>query len=266
MTIELAAALEAAAAAADVLLARFGTPLIIERKGRIDLVSSADREAERAIRDVLDEAFPDDVVIGEEGDAACQSDPGTRRWFVDPLDGTTNFLRGRRDWCVSIALVDDDWLHTAVVQAPLIGETYSATNAGGATCNDRPLRVNSPLNLEDALVGSGFPYDFTGGSNLEQWAAVTLRALSVRSTGSAALSLCEVASGQLDAFWEQRLQPWDVAAGMLIAAEAGAQVTDLDGRPLTTPGPDVVVAPAALHDQLIALFSGLDMDTPRGAT
>lgn len=222
-----------------------------ERKGRIDLVSAADREAERAAAAVLRDAFPGDLVVGEEGrrlpeDEVC----GHRRWYLDPLDGTTNFLRDRPHWCVSLALVDvADEAACAAVFAPPTGELFLAARGQGATCDGKPLQVREPDSLDRAVVGSGFPYSFEDPrrTNLGEWAAVAVEALAMRCSGAAALDLCDVARGRLDAFWELGLERWDTTAGALVAREAGAKTTDLHGGDIRGPATEILAAAPKLH-------------------
>ena len=231
-----------------------------EWKGRIDPVSAADREAERAAVAVLRDAFPGDLVVGEEGtrlpeDQVCNR----RRWYLDPLDGTTNFLRNRPHWCVSLALVGvTDEATCAAVFVPPTGELFLAARGEGATCDGRPLRVREPGTLDRAVVGSGFPYSFENPerTNLREWASVTVEALAMRCSGAAALDLCDVARGRLDAFWEIELERWDVTAGALIAREAGAITTDLQGGDIRGPATEVLASAPQLHAVMLDVLRG----------
>jgi myo-inositol-1(or 4)-monophosphatase len=244
-----------AAVEAGLLLLDYRTrDLAVERKGRIDLVSEADRAAEKRIRDRLTAAFPEDLIVGEEGADIPETEAsGRSRWYVDPLDGTTNYLQGSDRWAVSIAWCSPaDRIEAAVVHLPATDETFVAATGTGALLNGTRLQATTTPTLDQALIASGFPYDLDSGpTNLPEWAAVTLKARSVRCLGAAAIDLCDVARGHLDAFWEQRLGRWDTAAGILIAAEAGAHVTDLDGHPVAGPCEDVVAAGPALQPILL---------------
>jgi myo-inositol-1(or 4)-monophosphatase len=239
----------------------------VEWKGRIDPVSAADREAERAAVSVLRDAFPDDTIVGEEGTRLPEDEvSGRRRWYLDPLDGTTNFLRNRPHWCVSLALVDTtDEAVCATVLAPPTGDLFLAAKGEGATCNGVPLRVREPSSLDRAIVGSGFPYSFEDPrrTNLKKWAAVTVEAMAVRCSGAAALDLCDVARGRLDAFWEIELERWDTAAGALVAREAGAATTDLSGEGIIGPATAVLAAAPGLHAAMLKILGGAEQRDSR---
>jgi myo-inositol-1(or 4)-monophosphatase len=249
--LELEVARDAAHAAGQLLAGLFLQGVQIEHKGDRDLVSVADREAEALIRDRIAAAFPDDLVVGEEGeDVTRAAAAGRRRWYVDPLDGTTNFLKGRRWWGVAIGFCDaDDAMRAAVVHLPCWDETFAAARGGGATCNGAPIRCSRVTRLRDALVTSGFS-GTDGGNNVDRWGRVLREALAVRANGAIAPDLCAVARGTSDGLWTLRAGPWDVAAGMLIAAEAGAAVTDLEGTPVAGPVQALIVAAPGIADAL----------------
>jgi myo-inositol-1(or 4)-monophosphatase len=192
------------------------------------MVSDADREAEETISRLLRAERPDDGLLGEEGlDAAGSSG---RRWVVDPLDGTTNYLYRFPAWCVSVGLEDADGGLAGVVHDPLGGETFSAARGSGAWLNGEPIGVRSSGPLQQALVGTGFGYepDIRRGQ-AELLLRVLPRVRDVRRAGAAALDMCHVAAGRLDAYFERGVKPWDVAAGKLIVAEAGGAVLPLEG-------------------------------------
>lgn len=211
------------------------------------MVSDADRAAEDALSVLLRAERPDDGLLGEEGLSAEGS--SGRRWVVDPLDGTTNYLFRYRAWCVSVALEDADGPLVGVVHDPLNDETYRATRGGGAELNDEPIRVRDSSDLSRALVATGFGYD---PDIRRGQAEVLLRVLplvrDVRRAGAAALDLCHVAAGRLDGYYERGLKHWDWAAGRLIVEEAGGRVLPLaGGRPgLAAAGPRLVDALAEL--------------------
>lgn len=260
---ELAAARAAVRAAGESLRAWKQLPEE-EWKGRIDPVSAADRAAERAAASAIGEAFPEDLVVGEEGVQLAEEEvSGLRRWYLDPLDGTTNFLRSRPHWCVSVALVDaTDMAACAAVLVPPTGDLFLAARDEGATCNGKPLRVSEPHALDRTVVGSGFPYSFEdpGRTNLAEWAAVTVEALAVRCSGAAALDLCDVARGRLDAFWEIELERWDITAGALVAREAGAMTTRLDGTEIRGAAEEVLAAAPGLHAILLEILANARRD------
>ena len=216
-----------------------------------DMVTATDRASERLIVEAIRAARPGDGILGEEGTA----DPGTTgvRWVVDPLDGTTNFLYGLPAFAVSIAVEVDGEPRVGVVVDAMRRETFRAVLGGGARLGDRVLQCSGRDHLALALVGTGFGYD--AGQRARQGgvaAAVLPHVRDLRRVGAAAIDLCWVAAGRLDAYYEQGLQPWDLAAGTLIAREAGALVTDLDGG--APSGAFAVAAGPALHGPLLDLL------------
>jgi myo-inositol-1(or 4)-monophosphatase len=254
---ELAVALETARAAAALVSARAGADQVRE-KARADLVTAVDEASERLIGERLRAAFPDDVVVGEEFSSAAVA--AGRRWIVDPIDGTTNFVHGHPFVAVSIALADDDGLAVGVLHAPFLGEVYHAVRGGGAFLNGAPLRVSEVDDFGRSLLATGFPFK-SGKGTLDAYmrlVADTVRSThDVRRAGSAALDLAFVAAGRVDAFFEIGLGPWDVAAGMLLVTEAGGHVTGWPGdtdQPLATGR--VLASNGRIHDPLTKLIAG----------
>jgi myo-inositol-1(or 4)-monophosphatase len=222
---ELATARAATSDAAGIILARDGADRV-RAKGRADLVTAVDEESERSIQRRLEADFPGDVVVAEEF-TDRRVDHG-RRWIVDPLDGTVNFVHGHPFVCVSIALVDDEGPVVGVVHAPFLGEVYHAVRGGGAFLNDLPIEVSGVDTLEESLLATGFPFKPGKGDPAGYMAMVTELVLSthgIRRAGAAALDLAYVASGRVDGFFEIGLAPWDLAAGVLLVTEAGGRVT-----------------------------------------
>jgi myo-inositol-1(or 4)-monophosphatase len=251
-------ALEAAREAAQILMGYWADrpALTIRNKRAGDFLSEADTEAEGALRTSLLGARPGDGWLGEETGATA---PARRRWIVDPLDGTTNFLRGIPHWAVSLALEVDGVRQVGVVHDPVKGEVFSALRGAGAWLNGAPIRVVGTASLSSALFGTGIP--FGDMAHIDEHAADIARLMprcaGVRRMGAAALDLAYVAAGRLDGFWERRLQPWDIAAGLVLLHEAGARVEALspDDRPeasgtvlAATPGVFDAMA-AVLRDQ-----------------
>jgi myo-inositol-1(or 4)-monophosphatase len=242
----------AALAAGRVLLAHRESALAVDTKSSAtDPVTSADVAAQRAIASVLADARPRDGLTGEEG----LRRPGTSGvdWIVDPLDGTVNYLYGRDEWAVSVAARDAAGALVAVVHAPALGRTYTASRGGGAWLDSRPLAVRETSDLSLAVVGTGFSYAADGRrAQAATLARLLPRIADIRRGGSAALDLAAVASGTLDAFYEDDLEEWDWAAGALLASEAGAAVGPL-------PGPDgrsgIVASAPALRDGLLELLT-----------
>jgi myo-inositol-1(or 4)-monophosphatase len=195
-----------------------------------DPVSDADREAEQTIREILAAERPDDGLIGEEG-SRIDGDQA-RRWVVDPLDGTVNFLYGLRTWAVSVALEDADGLAVGVVYNPVDSECFSARRGAGARLNGATIRVTGCDRLERAMVATGFSYEAPRRREQAELLVELLpRVRDVRRPGAAALDLAYVSAGRVDAFYERGLRPWDEAAGILLVREAGGVVAEMDGEP-----------------------------------
>lgn len=232
MSSDLELAERAARAAGEVLMSYFGRAAegLASKTSPTDPVSDADREAERVIRELLASERPEDGLVGEEG-SRIEGDRA-RRWIVDPLDGTVNFLYGLRTWAVSIALEDDDGLAVGVVFNPVDSECFSAARGEGALMNGREIRVTGCPALDRAMVATGFSYE---ADRRREQAELLVRLLprirDVRRAGAAALDLAYVAAGRVDAFYERGLKRWDEAAGRLLVKEAGGVVEDLVGNP-----------------------------------
>lgn len=213
------------------------------------MVSDADRDAEMAIQRILREERPDDGLLAEEG-AQSKGQSG-RRWVVDPLDGTTNFLYGFPAWAVSVALEDGHGAAVGVVHDPVRAETFAAARGLGARLNGEPIEVNTPPRLASALIATGFGYDAERRrAQAERLVGVLPHVRDVRRAGAAALDLCWVAAGRLDGYYERGLKPWDWAAGRLIAQEAGGALRELEGEPT-----GLVAAPRAIVDELFQLVN-----------
>lgn len=234
------------------------TDLAVDTKStHTDLVTEVDRAAEALIVAGLARRRPDDGVVGEEG--ADRTGTTGVRWVIDPIDGTTNFFYRHPGFAVSIAAEVDGEMAVGVVAVPSHREVFQAVAGGGATCNGRPLRCSSASELSQALVATGFSYDPDRRRRQADVLSGLIGAIrDVRRVGAASVDLCSVAAGRVDAYYERGLQPWDHAAGALIAAEAGARVGDLHGGP---PGAGVVLAAApALWEPLASLLGSLGAD------
>lgn len=222
--------------------------LEVEHKGVIDLVTEIDFQAESYLLGEIKSRFPGHSLVTEES-GGLDGD-GDRRWYIDPLDGTVNYVHGVPVFSVSVAYAEEGDLRLGVVYDPIRDECFSAERGRGAWLNGEPVAVSKTGNLDDSLLVTGFPYDIRTNpdNNLDHFIYFSLRSQGVRRLGSAALDLCYVAAGRLDGFWEIRLNAWDVAAGGLIAQEAGATVTDLSGGPdfLSTPQ-SILAANPVLH-------------------
>jgi myo-inositol-1(or 4)-monophosphatase len=254
--------------AGALLMPYFRQHLKIEYKGEADLVTAADRASETLIRERIKQQWPSHDVLGEEQGL---SDQGSDfRWYVDPLDGTTNFAHGYPVFCVSIALEQrlsgkDGKRIAAVVYDPTRDELFSAEPGKGARLNGEAIHVSKVANLKECLLATGFPSKKRHKNpNIYFYHQITLHTHGVRRAGSAALDLCNVACGRFDGFWEFNLNPWDTAAGVLIVEEAGGKVTRFDGSPFELNSRETVASNGLLHDALQAefreIFAGRNME------
>lgn len=203
--------------------------LKVEKKGHNDYVSDADRAAERAVIETVHKHYPDHAILAEESGASGESDTV---WIIDPLDGTTNYLHGFPVFAVSIGVQEKGRMEHAVVYDPLRQELFTASRGIGAQLDGRKIRVSGQMNLENSLIGTGFPYrqaDTEISAYLDMLSKTIRNTSGVRRAGAAALDLCYVAAGRLDAFYESGLAPWDLAAGSLIIRESGGIISGLDG-------------------------------------
>ena len=225
------AAVMAARRGGDILIRNLNKleKLNVEKKGRNDFVSDADLAAEKAVIDVIMKHHPDHAILAEESGQRGESDTV---WIIDPLDGTTNFLHGFPVFCVSVAVAHKGRLEHGVVYDPLRQEMFTASRGQGAQLEGHKIRVSGRVDLERALVGTGFPYRESNEA-FDPYINMLVNAMQnttgIRRIGAAALDLCYVAAGRLDAFWETGLKPWDLAAGTLIIRESGGLISGLDG-------------------------------------
>ncbi len=261
-------AAEIARAAGAVLMRHFGR-VRIEYKGGVDLVTAADRESEALIVERLRAAFPQHDLIAEEGSQHASG--SAYRWYVDPLDGTTNFAHGLPQFAVSLGLECDGRRIAGVVYNPARDELFTAEQGCGASLNGRPIQVSPVPRLGESLLGTGFPTRQRSSSpNILFYYAATLRSHGVRRLGAAALDLCYAACGRFEGFWEFGLKPWDMAAGACILDQAGGQITDLQGEPFSLQSPAILASNGLIHDQIRALFAQVlagefDVPLPRFA-
>jgi myo-inositol-1(or 4)-monophosphatase len=250
----LAASVHAAAIAAEIVQrgAASRSTLRWDEKGPADYVSDVDRASEDALRTALLAAVPHARVLGEERSPDTDSTTGVV-FVVDPLDGTTNFLHGYPAYAVSIGALVDGVLTAAVVRHAVTGETFTAIAGGGAFRNGEPMHVSPITAPGRALIGTGFPFSHLErlGEYQPQFAAIARRTAGIRRAGSAALDLCDVACGRFDGFWELRLAPWDIAAGLLLVREAGGLVTDLAGVDAPVDHTAIVAGNPAIHAWLL---------------
>jgi myo-inositol-1(or 4)-monophosphatase len=236
-----------------------------EYKGDVDLVTEADRASEALIVARLREAFPSHGIYGEEG--TRQGLDREFRWYVDPLDGTTNFAHGFPVFCVvlgcerrapGLAPEEDGEIVAGVIYDPLRDEMFSAVRGAGATLNGAPIRVSRTKSLQESLIATGFPSHKRHCSpNVHFYQEFTLRSHGVRRAGSAAIDMAYVACGRLEAFWEFQLNPWDTSAGYLLIEEAGGRVTHFDGSKFTLDSREVLASNGIIHPAMEHLFADM---------
>lgn len=226
------------------------------KSASIDLVTEVDRLCEALIVEGISRDRPGDSILAEEG-GSKENPRADWHWVIDPLDGTVNYAHGFPRFCVSIGVEYHAQRHVAVVYDPLLDELFWAVRGQGAFLGDRRLSVSEAPTLEQSLVATGFAYDVhrSDEDNLAQFSRMLKASRGIRRDGSAALDLCYVASGRLDAYWEHKLHPWDVAAGILIVDEAGGRSSDLAGDPPPSSGQEIVVTNGVIHEELLAIIT-----------
>jgi myo-inositol-1(or 4)-monophosphatase len=239
--------------AGSLLMDYFRQHVKIEYKGDVDLVTIADRKSEALILERIRHQFPTHDVMGEEG---ARIETGSEyKWYVDPLDGTTNFAHGFPVFCVSLAVEHQGQRVAGVIYDPTRDEMFTAELGSGAQLNGQPMHVSTIGKLGECLVGTGFPsHKRHKNPNIYFYHQITLRTHGVRRAGSAALDLCNVASGRFEGFWEFNLNPWDTAAGVLMVEEAGGKVTDFSGGPFQIASRETLATNGLVHDALLHEF------------
>lgn len=256
---QLQAACRAALTAGSLLKTLFPQPHTITLKGQTNLVTEADVAAEAAIIASLNEDSPGIPVLAEESAAAADMvhDRARQLWVVDPLDGTTNYAHGFPYFGPSIALIEQGQPRVCAVHVPCMDELFCACAGSGAWLNGEPIAVTETPFLVEALIGTGFPYDIHAHVDelTVQLKAILPKVRDIRRAGAAAVDLAYVACGRLDGFYEQELQPWDTAAGMLLVQEAGGKVTDYAGKPFTPFCKQIVASNSQLHARLLSLLA-----------
>ena len=256
---------EIAREAGALILPYFKRRIGFEYKGDADLVTEADRASEKLIVERLRAQWPEHDIMGEEG--TRHESGGDYKWYVDPLDGTTNFAHGFPVFCVSLGLEYRGELVLGVIYDPTRDELFSAEEGSGAYLNGERVQVSKTKRLCESLVGTGFPsHKRHKNPNIYFYHTITLRSHGVRRTGSAALDLANVASGRLDGFWEFNLNPWDTAAGVVLMREAGGLVTRFDGSPFRLDSREVLASNGIIHKELMEtmadVFAGRNLEAP----
>jgi myo-inositol-1(or 4)-monophosphatase len=245
----------AADRAGEILRNYWGRSHTVEKKGAIDLVTEADLASESAIVQLIRAVYPDHTILAEESGVT----PGTDayEWIIDPLDGTTNYAHHLPEFSLSIAFALEGDVVFGVVLIPVTGELFCGTRGEGATVNGLPIRVSSTKILGESLLVTGFPYNLQSiiGPLIRRFERCLTAAQGVRRLGSAALDLCYVACGRFDGFWEQNLAPWDTAAGMVIAQEAGATISDFSNGPYSIEKTEILATNGLIHQEMTAVLT-----------
>jgi myo-inositol-1(or 4)-monophosphatase len=251
-------AIQTARDAGRILAERFGrASLRVQHKGDIDLVTEADLASERLIVERISSYYPRHAILTEEaGNVAREGAASDYKWVIDPLDGTTNYAHGYPCFCVSIGLEHKGELVVGVVYDPIRDELFAAERGGGATLNGRALRVSDVADLNRALLCTGFPYDVRERDDFARhFVNFIMRAQGVRRDGAAALDMVYVACGRFEGFYEDGLQPWDVAAGIVIIEEAGGRVSRYDGSAATIYAPPLLASNGLVHEQMMRVLA-----------
>lgn len=235
--------------------ARIWQPFKVENKGTIDLVTEVDKASEALLVSGLQQTFPEHDFLAEESDYG--SSGASHKWIIDPLDGTTNFAHGFPWFAVSMALEIDGEICVGVIYHSMMDELFTAVKGGGAELNGKRLQVSQRLPLQNSLLATGFPYDSAvhPENNFANFTSFQMKCRGIRRAGAAALDLAYVAAGRLDGFWECKLKPWDVAAGVLLVNEAGGRVTAHDGDPYSVYNHRIVASNGLIHSEMLAILA-----------
>ena len=247
--------IKAAFEAGKLLMEKFESGILVEFKGKYDLVTEADRQAEALIIKLIRERYPDHNFLAEEG---VYTETGSDyRWIIDPLDGTTNYAHGFPWFAVSIALEVKGLLELGVVYNPYVGDFFVAERGCGAFLNERRLQVSTIDTLERSLLATGFAYDHKKckENNYDYFTRFQKEAQACRRPGAASLDLASVAAGRFDGFWELKLKPWDLAAGILLIEEAGGLVSNFDGLAMTLESQECMASNRLIHEEMQAILT-----------
>jgi len=249
-------AVELARDAGNLLLEKFGRITAIAKKGDINLVTEADLASEELIVERIRSYYPKHSILAEEsGEAVVIGADRSWKWIIDPLDGTTNYAHGYPCFCVTLALEHDGEIVVGVTFDPTRNELFAAEKGNGATLNGKPIRVSATDKLSESLIVTGFPYDFKQRENFARHLTeFLLSSRGVRRDGSAAIDMAYVACGRFDGFWEEGLNPWDVAAGKLLIEEAGGVITYYDGSPFSIYKPPLYASNGRIHTQMLEVL------------
>jgi myo-inositol-1(or 4)-monophosphatase len=250
-------AIETARMAGQILLEKFDRGIAIQKKGDINLVTEADLASEALIIERIRSYYPKHAILAEEaGEAAISIGDSSHKWVIDPLDGTTNYAHGYPCFAVTIALEHEGSVVLGVTYDPTRDELFAAEKARGASLNNKPIRVTNTDELGESLIVTGFPYDFKSNPDFVlNLTAMLLGSRGVRRDGSAAIDLAYVACGRFDGMWEEGLNPWDMAAGVLLVEEAGGQVSGYRGSTFDIYTPPMLATNGRIHSQMAALLN-----------
>jgi myo-inositol-1(or 4)-monophosphatase len=249
-------AIETAREAGQILLDKLGK-ITVSKKGDINLVTEADLASEKLIIEKIRSRFPKHSILAEESGESIALIDGDKKWkwIIDPLDGTTNYAHGYPCFCVTIALEHDGEIVVGATYDPTRNETFSAEKGQGASLNNKPIRVSDTEKLSEALIVTGFPYDLGQKDNFAQHLTdFLLKSRGVRRDGSAAIDMAYVACGRFDGFWEEGLNPWDVAAGVLFIEEAGGRVSYYDDSKFSIYAPPICASNGLIHSEMLDIL------------
>jgi len=249
-------AMETAREAGHILLEKFGRNIGISKKGDIDLVTEADLASEAFIIEKINTHYPQHSILAEESGASVQVGEIVWKWIIDPLDGTTNYAHGYPCFCVTLAIEHKSELAVGVTYDPTRDELFAAERHHGAFLNNKQIRVSAAEPLSDSMLVTGFPYDLSRRDHLAStFEKFLLKSRAVRRDGSAAIDLAYVACGRFDGFWEEGLNAWDVAAGVLMIEEAGGRTSAYDGSALDIYKPPFCASNGRIHDEMLDLLA-----------
>ncbi len=248
-------AIETAREAGQILLEKFGRKINVSKKGNTNLVTEADLASEKYIIEKIKSYYPKHSILAEESGASDERNGNAWKWIIDPLDGTTNFAHGYPCWCVTLAVEYNDEIVFGVTFDPTRDEIFAAEKGQGATLNGRKIQVSETEKLGEALLVTGFPYDATERENFARhFTEFTHKARGIRRDGSAAIDMAYVACGRFDGFWEEGLNAWDVAAGVLLIEEAGGRVSYYDDSPFSIYAPPICADNSLIHAEMLVVL------------
>lgn len=248
--------IETAHEAGNILLEKFGRKINVSKKSEVELITEADLVSEKFILDRIKKHYPKHSILAEESGEETRIGDSRWKWIIDPLDGTTNYAHGYPCFCVTIAVEHEGKIVIGASYDPTREEMFSAEKGGGARLNSKPISVSEINKLSDSLLVTGFPYDVSKRDNFAgDFTNMLLKSCALRRDGSAALNLAYVACGRFDGFWEEGLEPWDMAAGVLLVEEAGGKVSCYDGSNFSIYEPPICASNGFIHDEMLGVLA-----------